>query len=67
MYVKTELRRFRVVKEVGTIVMSVRIFACYQLMQVCQVRSLFILTENTISDTKHSHIYILYSYIRETI
>uniref|UniRef100_A0A0E0MZI1 BHLH domain-containing protein n=1 Tax=Oryza rufipogon TaxID=4529 RepID=A0A0E0MZI1_ORYRU len=31
-----ELKRFRIVKEVGTIVMNVRIFAYYQLMQVCQ-------------------------------
>ena len=36
MYVKVELKRFRIVKEVGTIVMNVRIFAYYQLMQVCQ-------------------------------
>jgi hypothetical protein len=38
MYVKIELKRFRVVKEVGRIVMNVRIFACYyQLIEVCQV------------------------------
>lgn len=37
MYVKIELKRFRVVKEVGRIVMNVRIFACYyQLIEVCQ-------------------------------
>ncbi|TKW15504.1 hypothetical protein SEVIR_5G240950v4 [Setaria viridis] len=36
MYVKVELKRFRVVKEVGRIVMNVRIFACCQLIEVCQ-------------------------------
>lgn len=38
---KVELKRFRVVKEVGRIVMNVRIFACYQLIEVCQVSYLF--------------------------
>lgn len=45
MYVKVELKRFRVVKEVGRIVMNVRIFACYQLIEVCQVSYLFIVTK----------------------
>lgn len=39
---KVELERFRVVKEVGRIVMNVRIFACHQLIEVCQVSYLFL-------------------------
>jgi hypothetical protein len=54
MYVKVELKRFRIVKEVGTIVMNVRIFAYYQLMQVCQVRYLFVDLKNPVSKMIHS-------------
>lgn len=38
MYIAVTLKRYRAVKEVGKIKMSVGIIAYYQLMQVCQVK-----------------------------
>ena len=38
MYIAVTLKRYRAVKEVGKIKMSVGIIAHYQLMQVCQVK-----------------------------
>lgn len=37
MYISVTLKRYRTVKEVGEIVMNVRIIVYYQLMRVCQV------------------------------
>lgn len=36
MYIVVTLKRYRTVKEVGEIIMNVRIIVYYQLMQVCQ-------------------------------
>ena len=38
MYIAVTLKRYRAVKEVGKIKMSVGIIVYYQLMQVCQVK-----------------------------
>lgn len=37
MYIAVTIRRYRAVKEVGKIKMSVGVIAYYQLVQVCQV------------------------------
>lgn len=40
MYIGVTIKRYRAVKEVGQIKMSVRVIAYYQLIQACQVNSL---------------------------
>lgn len=42
MFIAVTLKRYRAVKEVGKIKMSVGIIAYYQLMQVCQVKIPFL-------------------------
>lgn len=42
MNIGVTFKRYRAIKEVGKIIMSVGVIAYYQLMQVCQVHLIFL-------------------------
>ncbi|MFQ6653870.1 hypothetical protein Gotur_025067 [Gossypium turneri] len=58
MYITATTKRYRAVKEVGKIKMSVGVIAYYQLVQVCQVNLFFLplLSKNEISDIVHGKL-----------